>query len=224
MSICNWPGPLRPREKLRQHGAPSLTDNELLAICLRTGYPGVDAVGLASELLDHFGGLRGVLNAGPADLLRRRGMGLAKAAQFEAVLELARRQLREQLQRGDPFNRPAVTKQYLSMRLGGRRHEVFCCLFLSSQHHLLAGEDLFTGTIDGAAVYPREVVVRALHHNAAAVIFAHNHPSGVAEPSQADLRITRKLTEALQTVDIRVLDHIIVGDGEPLSFAEQGLL
>lgn len=224
MTIDSWPGPLRPREKMRLHGAAHLSDYELLAICLRTGYRGVNAVKLASELFDHFGGLKGVLTASPAALIERPGMGPAKAAQLEAVLELARRQLQEQLKRGEAMTRPEITKQYLSMRLGAQRREVFCCLFLNSQHHLLAGEDLFSGTIDGAAVYPREVVVRALFHNAAAVIFAHNHPSGVAEPSQADLRITRRLTDALQLVDVRVLDHIIVGDGDPLSFAERGLL
>ena len=212
MSISEWPCPERPREKLAKRGPAFLSDNELLAIFLRTGYRGVTAVELARELLVHFGGLGAVLDAGADTLAQRPGMGPAKAAQLQAVLELAHRQLAEQLVRGEALTRPEMTKKFLSCHFRGRRREVFCCLFLSSQHHMIACEDLFMGTIDGAAVYPREVVVRALHHNAAAVIFAHNHPSGVTEPSQADLRITRRLVDALQLVDIRVLDHLIVGD------------
>ncbi|MFT5482726.1 MAG: DNA repair protein RadC [Halieaceae bacterium] len=224
MSISEWPCRERPREKLAARGATFLSDYELIAIFLRTGYRGVTAVELAGELLAHFGGLRAMLDADVSQLTSRPGMGPAKAAQLHAVVELAQRQLAEQLEHGEALTRPEMTKKFLVRRLRGSRREIFCCMFLSSQHHMLACEDLFMGTIDGAAVYPREVVVRALHHNAAAVIFAHNHPSGVAEPSQADLRITRRLTEALGLVDIRVLDHVIVGDAEPLSFAENGLL
>lgn len=224
MSISEWPRRQRPREKLAEKGPSFLSDYELLAIFLRTGYRGVTAVELADELLSHFGGLRAILDADVAQLTSRPGMGPAKAAQLQAVVELAQRQLAEQLRRGEALTRPEMTKKFLVRHLRGSRREIFCCMFLSSQHHMLACEDLFMGTIDGAAVYPREVVVRALHHNAAAVILAHNHPSGVAEPSQADLRITRRLTEALGLVDIRVLDHVIVGDAEPLSFAESGLL
>ena len=224
MSMTDWPEAERPREKLLSQGPTALSDAELLAIFLRTGTPGQTAVELARELLSEFGSLRGLLQANRQQLCAARGLGPAKFAQLQAVLELARRHLGERLQRGDLLLNPEATRRYLITTLGDLPHEVFCCLFLDTRHRLICYEELFQGTIDGASVHPREVVRRALHHNAAAVILAHNHPSGVAEPSDADQRITRRLKQALQLVDIRVLDHLVVGDRTALSFAEHGLL
>jgi DNA repair protein RadC len=224
MSMTDWPAAERPREKLLSHGPTALSDAELLAIFLRTGTPGQTAVELARELLSEFGSLRGLLQANRQQLCATRGLGPAKFAQLQAVLELARRHLGERLQRGDLLLNPEATRRYLITTLGDLPHEVFCCLFLDTRHRLICYEELFQGTIDGASVHPREVVRRALHHNAAAVILAHNHPSGVAEPSDADQRITRRLKQALQLVDIRVLDHLVVGDRTAMSFAEHGLL
>ena len=224
MSMTDWPEAERPREKLLSQGPTALSDAELLAIFLRTGTPGQTAVELARELLGEFGSLRGLLQANQQQLCAARGLGPAKFAQLQAVLELARRHLGERLQRGDLLLNPEATRRYLITTLGDLPHEVFCCLFLDTRHRLICYEELFQGTIDGASVHPREVVRRALHHNAAAVILAHNHPSGVAEPSDADQRITRRLKQALQLMDIRVLDHLVVGDRTAMSFAEHGLL
>jgi DNA repair protein RadC len=213
----------RPREKLLDRGAAALSDAELLAIFLRTGTQGLTAVDLARQLLDEFGGLKPLLAAREADFCRQRGLGRAKYAQLQAVLEMARRQLFENIQRGDALCSPDDTRNYLSAELGSYPHEVFACLFLDNRHRVLTFEKLFYGTIDGASVYPREVVRRAIAHNAAAVIFAHNHPSGVAEPSAADKQITQRLKDALALIEVRVLDHMIVGD-EVVSFAERGLI
>ena len=224
MTISNWPAAERPREKLLSNGPSALSDAELLAIFLRTGTRGQTAVELARELLRKFGSLRGLLQTNQQQLCAARGLGPAKFAQLQAALELARRHLGEHLQRGDLLANPEATRHYLITTLGDLPHEVFCCLFLDTRHRLICFEELFRGTIDGASVHPREVVRRALQHNAAALILAHNHPSGVAEPSQADQRITRRLKQALQLVDIRILDHLVVGERTVMSFAEHGLL
>ena len=224
MPITDWPQQERPREKLLLQGAAALSDAELLAIFLRTGIPGQTAVDLARSLLREFGGLRQLLGASPQHFCRGKGLGLAKFAQLQAVLEMSRRYLQQQLQEGDALTSPAATRRYLQARLRHLQHEVFCCLFLDNRHRVIGFEELFRGTIDGASVHPREVVKRALAHNAAALIMAHNHPSGVAEPSQADRHITDHLKRALSLVDIRVLDHIVIGEGEPVSLAELGWL
>jgi len=224
MGIKDWPADQQPREKLLAQGAASLTDAELLAIFLRTGSPGKSAVDLANDLLVEFTCLRALMQADCATFTQAKGLGNAKYAQLQAVLEMARRHTFEILDRGDVLTSPEATRAYLSNQLRHYPHEVFACLFLDNQHHILKFEELFRGTIDGASVYPREVVKKALEHNAAALIFAHNHPSGISEPSQADKLITNKLKEALALLDIRVLDHFIIGDGKPYSFAEHGLL
>ena len=224
MRIKDWPAAERPREKLLERGASALSDAELLAIFLRTGVQGVSAVDLARQLLADFGGLRPLLQADREAFCRGRGLGDAKYVQLQAVLEMARRHLAETLQRSDALCSPGAVRDYLSAQLRHRRREVFCCLYLDTQHRVIAFEELFEGTLNAASVYPREVVQAALQKNAAAVILAHNHPSGVSEPSQADLWITERLTQALELVDIKVLDHMIVGEGAALSFAEQGLL
>ncbi|MFP4683097.1 MAG: RadC family protein [Ectothiorhodospira sp.] len=223
MPITDWPAQERPREKLLARGPQALSDAELLAIFLRTGVAGRTAVDLARDLLSRFGGLRPLLQADLKAFCDARGLGTAKYAQLQAVLEMGRRHLSEQLQRGDAITSPDHTRHYLAARLRDHPFEVFACLFLDNRHRVLAFEELFRGTIDGASVHPREVVRRALHHNAAALIVAHNHPSGVAEPSASDEAITRRLKEALALVDIRVLDHIIVGD-TLVSLAERGVL
>ncbi|MDX8125845.1 RadC family protein [Methylomonas sp. BW4-1] len=224
MSIKNWPTDERPREKLLQRGATALTDAELLAIFLRTGTPGKSAVDMARDLLSEYGSLQALLGADQQRFCRSNGLGDAKYAQLQAVLEMARRHFAEILQRGSALTSPDITRAYLSAQLRSYSFEVFACLFLDNQHRVIQWEELFRGTIDGASVYPREVAKRALFHHAAAVIFAHNHPSGINEPSQADRQITDKLKQALGLFDIRVLDHFIVGDGQPFSFAEHGLL
>jgi DNA repair protein RadC len=224
MAISDWPTEERPREKLLARGPESLSEAELLAIFLRTGVAGKTAVDLARALLSEFGSLRHLFDADRARFCASRGLGLAKYAQIQAVIEMARRYLREELQRGDVLSNPGATRDYLTAKLRGRPHEVFVCLFLDTRHRVLAYEEVFRGTIDGASVHPREIVKLALSHNAAAVILAHNHPSGVSEPSQADVRLTQRLRDALMLVDIRVLDHLIVGDGPALSFAERGLI
>ncbi|MDX1610624.1 MAG: DNA repair protein RadC [Halofilum sp. (in: g-proteobacteria)] len=224
MAIADWPASERPRERLLEQGPAALSDAELLAIFLRTGCAGRSAVDLARELLEAFGGLRPLLAADLDAFCARPGLGPAKFAQLQAVLEMARRHLDEQLLRGDALTSSSATRVYLQARLRDLPHEVFACLFLDNRHRVLAFEELFRGTIDGASVYPREVVKAALRHNAAAVILAHNHPSGVAEPSRADTRLTERLRDALSLVDIRVLDHLVIGEGEPVSFAERGLL
>jgi DNA repair protein RadC len=224
-SISHWPRGDRPRERLIDRGAHALSDAELLAVVLGTGSSGANALDIARELLAHFSGsLRGLLTADAGVLLGRRGVGPARYATLMASLELARRHYCEALRAGPAMNAPAATRQFLTAQLRDRPYEVFCCLHLDNRHRLIHFEEVFRGTIDGASVHPREVVRQALRYNAAALIFAHNHPSGVAEASQADELITRRLRDALALVDIRVLDHLIVGDNNCLSFAERGLL
>ena len=224
MSIKHWPEGERPREKLLTLGAAALSDAELLAIFLRTGIAGKSAVDLAREQLRFFGGLRPLLEASRETLCEAPGLGPAKYAQLQAVLEMARRNLREQLERGSVFDSPDIARNYLTAEMRSLGREQFRVLFLDTQNALLRSEVLFNGTLDAAAVYPREVVKKALFYNAAAVILAHNHPSGIAEPSRADISITKQLTTALTTVGIRVLDHMIVGEAEVVSLAERGLL
>ncbi|MEF9673289.1 DNA repair protein RadC [Pseudomonas sp. PCH446] len=222
MSIRDWPAAERPREKLLEQGAASLSDAELLAIFLRTGVSGKSAVDLARHLLSRFGSLRNLLESDQQTFGRQLGLGPAKFAQLQAVLEMARRHLAERLRRDSVLESPRVVRDYLKAMLRHEPHEVFACLFLDSKHRVLAFEPLFHGSIDNASVYPRQVVKRALAHNAAALILCHNHPSGVAEPSQADHVLTKRLKTALEFVDVRVLDHFIVGEGEPLSMMERG--
>jgi DNA repair protein RadC len=224
MSIKQWPENERPREKLLQHGPGFLSDAELLAVFLRTGVPGRNALDMARDMLIDFGSLTSILRAPLEDFCRRDGLGPGKYVQFQAVLELARRYMSERLAETDALTNSDLTRDYLRARLRDYTHEVFACLYLDNQHRVTAMEELFQGTIDGAAVYPREVVKRCLHNNAAAVIFAHNHPSGLAEPSHADIAITQRLKTALNTIDVRVLDHVVVGRTEVVSFAERGLL
>lgn len=224
MAITDWPEGERPREKLLSRGAASLSDAELLAIFLRTGVAGKSAVDLARELLTRSGSLTRLFASGEADFCAVHGMGQAKFVQLQAVLEMSRRALKEELQRGDALNSPRVVRDYLQLLLGGRHQEVFLILFLDTQHRVIASEELFHGTLSQTSVYPREVVKRALAHNAAAVILAHNHPSGIAEPSQSDQLLTDSLKQALSLVDVRVLDHFIVAMGKTLSFAEKGLI
>ena len=224
MRITDWPINERPREKLLTQGSTALSDAELLAIFLRTGTRGKTAVDLARELLNEFGGLRSLLLADQKVFCAKHGLGIASFVQLQAVLEMAKRHLLEVLQRHTVLSSPAEVRDYLKAQLRDYQREVFLCLFLDTQHRVICSEELFQGTIDASSVYPREVVQRALGLNAAAVIFAHNHPSGINEPSQADQRITLRLRDALALVDIRVLDHMIIGDGPVLSMAERGLL
>ncbi len=223
MAITDWPAEERPREKLLLRGAAALSDAELLAIFLRTGLPGKSAVDLARELLQQFEGLRPLLEANRSEFCRGKGLGEAKYVQLQACLELSRRHLLTTLQRSNALTSPGHTRNYLSAQLRNRQQEVFACLFLDNRHRVLAYEELFYGTVDSASVHPREVVRRCIAHNAAAVILAHNHPSGIAEPSRADEQITEQLRQALELVDVRLLDHMIVGDGEVISLAERGL-
>lgn len=224
MSIASWAPGEGPRDKLMERGAVSLSDAELLAVLLHTGYRDCSALDMARGLLDQFAGIGGLMRADQNNLLACSGMGPAKYARLCAAMELARRQALQSVCKGDVLSSPGDTRRFLQYHLAAHNREVFSCLFLDSQHRVLRCEDLFFGTLDGAAVYPREVAVRALQYQAAAVIFAHNHPSGVAEPSSADRRITERLCSALALLDIRVLDHIIVGSGREYSFAEEGLL
>jgi len=224
MAIKDWPADERPREKLLKHGAHALSDAELLAIFLRTGVTGLSAVELSRTLLNDFGSLRALLEANKQQFCSHHGLGPAKFVQLQASLEMSRRHLESTLTRGNALTDSISTKQFLQQRLRQYPYEVFACLFLDNKHRMISFEELFRGTIDSANVYPREVVKQALAHNAAAVIFAHNNPSGIAEPSQADYAITVRLKAALATVDIRVLDHIVVGDGETVSFSEIGKL
>jgi DNA repair protein RadC len=224
MAISDWPESERPREKLLARGASALSDAELLAIFLRTGCVGLSAVDLARQLLQRFGSLANMLSANKKTFCDARGLGEAKYVQLQAVMELARRHLGEQLSREHVFSSPDLVGQFLLSQLRDCQQEIFSVLFLDAQHRLIAWEKLFYGTIDSASVHPREVVKQALHHNASAVIFSHNHPSGVAEPSDADQVITQRLKDALMLVDIRVLDHVIVGGGYTVSMAERGVL
>lgn len=223
-SIRDWPDAERPREKLLSRGAASLSDAELLAIFLRTGTKGRNAVDLARDLVQQFGSLRRLFDADQASFCASPGLGTAKYAQLQAVLEMSKRYLEESLQHGDAISSAADTRRYLTAQLRHEPHEVFACLFLDNRHRVLAFEPLFYGTIDSAVVHPRQVVRRAMYHNAAALILAHNHPSGVAEPSQADRQITQRLQQSLELVDVRVLDHMVIGDSEISSLAELGWL
>ena len=223
MAITDWPREERPREKLLLKGAPSLSDAELLAIFLRTGLPGISAVDLSRQLLTEFGSLRALLTSPQKEFCSHKGLGDAKYSQLQAVLEMSNRHLSETLKRKDCLTSPADTMAYLHSQLRDRQHEVFACVMLDNRNRVISFREMFRGTIDGASVYPREVVKQALADNAAGVILAHNHPSGIAEPSQADIQITERLKKALALVDIRVLDHVIIGD-ETLCFSERGLI
>lgn len=222
MSIRDWPAAERPREKLLGQGSASLSDAELLAIFLRTGVSGKSAVDLARHLLLQFGSLRALLEADQQTFSRQLGLGPAKFAQLQAVLEMARRHLAERLRRDSVLESPLVVRDYLKALLRHEPHEVFGCLFLDTKHRVLGFEALFRGSIDTTCVYPRQVVKRALAYNAAALILCHNHPSGIAEPSQADRVLTKRLQKALDLIDVRVLDHFIIGEGDPLSMSEYG--
>ena len=222
MRIRDWPAEERPREKLLARGAGALSDAELLAIFLGSGLRGRDAVQTSRELLVAHGPLRVLLENDPAGLARLPGLGPARACKLAAALELGHRHLAAALERGEVLTDPASAGRYFSQRLRGRGHEVFAALFLDTRHRALAFEELFQGTVDGAEVHPREVVRRALSHNAAAVIVGHNHPSGDAEPSAADRAVTARLKQALALVEVRLLDHFVVGDGPAVSLASRG--
>ena len=225
MAITDWPAGERPREKLLARSAQALTDAELLAIFLRVGTKGQSAVDLARTLLDHFGALSRLCNAPAGEFTSIHGMGLAKYAQLQAVMELARRALAERLTEGALFDSPLEVRDWLQLRMAHLPHETFCILLLDARHRLIEAVDLFRGTLNQTSVYPREVVKLVLRHNAAAVVLAHNHPSGVREPSHSDEFITRSLRDALALIDVKVLDHFVVpAQGKPLSFVEQGLL
>jgi DNA repair protein RadC len=224
MTIREWPAEERPREKLCARGAAALSDAELLALFIGSGRRGMTAVDVGRELLAATGGLKALLDHEPAKLAALRGLGVAKSCCLHAALEIGRRYLASELRRPDVLAHPSACADYLRSRIGAHPYEVFACLFLDQRHRVIAFEELFRGTIDGASVHPREVVRRCLTHNAAAVIFAHNHPSGVAEPSQADRDITAELKRALALIDVRVLDHFIVGNGAPTSLAARGML
>ena len=221
MAISDWPPAERPRERLLANGAKTLSDAELLAVILRTGVRGKSAVELGRDLLTRFKGVAGLFGA---DLSGVRGLGPAKRAQFEAVIELARRSIAEGLKEKSTLTSPGAVRDYLRLALGGRPHEVFVCLWLDAQHRVIDFEEPFRGTLTQTSVYPREIVKAALARNAAAVIFAHNPPSGAAQPSQADELLTRNLKEALALVEVKVLDHFIVAGNQAISFAERGLL
>jgi DNA repair protein RadC len=225
MAINHWPQHERPRERLLAHGAAKLSDAELLALFLRVGVKGKSAVDLARDLITHFGSLNRLFAASAREFAAIHGMGEAKYTQLQAVLELARRALREEIAAGDSLASPRAVRDYLQLAIGSQPHEVFMVLLLDAQNRVIASEELFRGTLTQTSVYPREVVKLALRHNAAGAIFAHNHPSGVAEPSRADEALTQSLKQALALVDVKVLDHFIVaGSAAPLSFAEKGLL
>lgn len=237
MPLKDLPTDAQPREKLLARGPAALADAELLAILLRTGTAGKGVLQMAQELLEPpvmdastgkfsggFGGIAGLLHTNAADLARIKGLGPAKCAELVAVMELARRALAQQLTEREVFDSPHTVKHYLQMHLAHKGHEVFAVLFLNSQHRLLALEEMFRGTLTQTSVYPREVVLRALHHQTAAVVLAHNHPSGSVQPSQADIALTQTLKTALALVDVRVLDHVIVAPGAALSMAEKGLV
>jgi DNA repair protein RadC len=224
MKIRDWPQPERPREKLLERGAAVLSDGELLALLLGCGRRGETAVDMARRLIAAFGSLRDLMSADQRSCLAQVGIGPARYSVLQAALELARRHYRETLRVGPALTATAATRAFLLAQLRDRCYEVFCCLYLDNHHRLIAFEEMFRGTIDGASVHPREVVRQALSHNAAAVILAHNHPSGVSEPSKADELITHRLKDALALIDVRVLDHLIVGDGRCSSLVEKGML
>jgi DNA repair protein RadC len=224
MAITDWPANERPREKLVELGAHALSDAELLAIFLRVGVVGKSAVDLARDLLSQFGSLNAIFAASESELSQVHGIGSSKYVQLQAIFEMSRRALNEQMQQRDVFSSPQQVRDYLVLRLGALKREIFLVMFLDAQNRLSATEELFSGTLTQASVYPREVVRRAMHHNAASVILAHNHPSGVAQQSAADELLTQQLKQALALVDVRVLDHFIVAGNQTLSFAERGLL
>lgn len=224
MAITDWPAAERPREKLIEQGAGALSDAELLAIFLRVGVVGKSAVDLARDLLTQFGSLNGIFAATAHELSQVHGIGSSKYVQLQAIFEMSRRALSEQLQQRDVLSSPQHVRDYLVLKLASLTREVFMVLFLDTQNRLLASEELFSGTLSQASVYPREVIKRVLHHNAASVIFAHNHPSGIAQQSAADELLTTRLKEALALVDVGVLDHFIVAGNQTLSFKERGLL
>lgn len=224
MVLKDIPAAARPREKLLANGAAALADAELIALLLRTGLKGISVLQLAQQMLDRFGGIQGLLHARADDLKAIKGLGPAKRAEIAAVIELARRALLQELAARPAFDSPAKVKDYLKLQLGSRRHEVFAVLFLDAQTRLLKLEEMFRGTLTQTSVYPREVVKRALDLHAASVILAHNHPSGAAQPSKADEYLTQTLSAALRLVDVRVLDHFVVGENEVISFAERGLM
>ena len=224
MAIKDWPADERPREKLLEHGAAALSDAELLAIFLRTGVTGISAVELARKLLAQFGSLRTLLDADQKQFCQHLGLGPAKFTQLKATIEMSQRHMVSTLTHGNAFTDTQTTQLFLKQRLRAYPYEVFACLWLDTKHRMIAFEELFRGTIDSAHIYPREVLKQALHHNASAVIFAHNHPSGNPEASTADLTVTLQLTKALKLIDIQVLDHIIIGDAENISFAQTGQL
>jgi DNA repair protein RadC len=223
MAISDWPVERRPRERLLAEGAERLLDAELLAVLLRTGVRGTDAVELGAQLLKRFGSINRLLSAGP-ELLDIKGLGQAKTAQFAAAIELARRAMSEELKERSALTSPGAVRDYLRVALAHRQHEVFVCIWLDAQHKVVGVEEAFSGTLTQTSVYPREIVKKALARNAAAVIFAHNHPSGVAQPSQSDELLTRNLRDALALVEVKVLDHFIVAGNQAISFAERGLL
>lgn len=223
-TLKDWPTAERPREKLQALGSASLSDAELLAIVLRTGARGVDVVSYARELLSAFGGVGPLLAASSDMLVQHHGMGPARVTQLQVVMELSRRYLAWQLERPEGFTEPAMVRDYLTSQLRHQPREIFVVLLLDSQHRLLKYVELFHGTINAAPVYPREIIKLVFQYNAAAVILAHNHPSGVAEPSQADQRVTERLKRALTMIDVSLLDHFVIGAGDPVSFAERGLL
>ncbi len=224
MPINTWPVNERPREKLMEKGPSALSDAEILSIFLRTGREGVSALDLARELLDKFQGLKDLIDADQKEFCQTKGLGTVKYVQIQAAIELGRRYLQSGLKAGDVFSNPEQTREFLSLKLRAYPYEVFACMYLDNRHRLLSFDELFNGTIDSAQVHAREVVRAALRHNAAAVILSHNHPSGVAEPSQSDIHLTRELKKALALIDVRVLDHMVIGCGETISFAERGLL
>lgn len=224
MAITDWPASERPREKLLEQGVETLSDAELLAIFLRVGVTGKSAVDLARDLLTRFGSLNGIFAAPLNELTQVNGIGSSKFAQLQAIFEMSRRALNEQMQVKDVLSSPKQVRDYLCLKLGGLAREVFMVLFLDAQNRIITSEEMFTGTLTQTSVYPREVVKRALHHNAASVIFAHNHPSGIAQQSQADELLTIELKKALALVDVRVLDHFVVAGNTTLSFVERGLL
>ena len=224
MSMAHWPLAERPRERLLAQGPAALSDAELIALFLGTGIRGKSALDLARELLARFGRVSRVLSAAQGELREVPGVGTAKYAQIAAVMELAGRALAEEMKARDSLTSPAAVRGYLRLQMQDLGHEAFYCVFLDAQNRVIAAEELFRGTLTQTSVYPREVVKHSLRHNAAAVILAHNHPSGVAEPSRADEYLTQTLKNALALVDVRVLDHLVVGHGEVFSFSERGLL
>jgi DNA repair protein RadC len=224
MGIRDWPASERPREKLIELGAEALSDAELLAIFLRVGVVGKSAVDLARDLLNQFGSLNGIFAATENELSQVHGIGTSKYVQLQAIFEMSRRALNEQLQSHDVLASPQAVRDYLVLKLGSLTKEVFLVLFLDTQNRLVATEEMFSGSLKETSVYPREVVKRALHHNAASVIFAHNHPTGIAQQSQADELLTKQLKQSLDLVDVRVLDHFIVAGNNTLSFSQKGLI